>query len=365
MTRRSGSLVLVATAVLFGACGRQPTDEAIVRPVRCEQVFASGTERERAFSGPARAGLESRLSFKVDGTVQRLDVKVGDRVRAGDPIARQDPTDYDLRLQDARASHTRYQAESRQAEANYERIRQLYESKNASRADLDAARAAAEASVAAVTSAAQKLEMAQMNRGYTSLVAPVDGAISDVPDEVKENVRAGQVIAVLSSGSHSEVTATVPEALIGQIREGAAARATFDAFPGREFRATVTEVSVSSARSGGTFPVTVRLDDPTDEVRPGMAAEIHLRFGDEDGRERIVVPASAVLEDRDGRFAFVLESTGDGFGIVHRRPVTVGEINASGLEIREGLSDGDTIVTAGVSKIQDGLRVRVPETPGS
>lgn len=365
MKRHSYSTMAFAVTLLTSACGRQPPDEPVVRPVRWEQVFASGTERERAFSGTARAGMESRLSFKVDGTIRRVDVKVGDRVQAGDPIAGLDPTDYDLRLQDARATLTRYEAESRQATASYERIRQLYENKNASRADLDAARAAAEAAEAAAASATQKLEMAQLNRDYTTLVAPANGAISEVPVEVNENVRSGQVIAVLSSGSRSEVTATVPEALIGEVREGARARATFDALPGRDFPATVTEVGVSAARSGGTFPVTVRLDAATEEIRPGMAAEIHLRFGGENGRERIVVPASAVLEDRDGRFAFVLERTGDGYGIVHRRPVTVGEINASGLEIRDGLIDGDVLVTAGVSKIQDGLRVRVPETPGS
>lgn len=356
--------LLVAAALLVPACGEKPAEEAVVRPVRWMQVFAAGTARERAFSGTARAGVESRLSFKVEGTVRRLDVKVGDRVGAGDRIASLDPTDYDLRLQDARASLTRYQAEKRQADSDFERYRLLYENKNASRADLDAKRAQAEAAAAAVTSAEQKLELAQMNRGYTELTAPADGAISDVPVEVNENVRPGQVVAVLTSEGRPEVTATVPEALIGEIREGAEVRVTFDAFPGRDFAATITEVGVSATRTGAAFPVSARLNDDTAEVRPGMAAEVHFRFGGGDSRERIVVPASAVLEDRDGPFAFVLETTGNGFGIVHRRPVVVGEISDAGLEILEGLRDGDVIVTAGVTKIQDGLRVRVPESPG-
>jgi RND family efflux transporter MFP subunit len=358
------SLLPVAAAIVLSSCGEPPAEEPVVRPVRWENVYATGAARERAFSGTARAGVESRLSFKVDGTVRSVDVKVGDRVKAGDPIARLDPADYDLRVQDARAALTRVQAEARQAEASYERTRRLYENKNASRADLDTARAAAEAAAAGVSSAQQKLELAQANRGYTELRAPADGAISDVPVEVNENVRPGQVVAVLTSGGRAEVTATVPEALIGQIREGDPVRVTFDALPDRSLLATITEVGVSAARSGAAFPVTARLDAQADDVRPGMAAEVHFRFGGDDGRERLLVPASAVLEDRDGRFAFVLERTGDGFGTVHRRPVVVGELSDAGLEILDGLEDGDAIVTAGVSKIQDGLRVRVPEKPG-
>lgn len=362
--RRARAWLLAAVALAAASCGREAAEEPVVRPVRWERVYATGAERERAFSGTARAGVESRLSFKVDGTIRRLDVAVGDRVAAGAPIARLDPADYDLRVQDAQATLARHEAEARQAEASYDRIRQLWENKNASRADLDAARAASEAAAAAVASARQKLELARMNRGYTTLVAPADGAISDVAVEVNENVRPGQVVAVLTSEGRPEVTTTVPEALIGEIRDGAPVRVTFDALPGRDFGAAVTEVGVSAARAGAAFPVTVRLNEESDGVRPGMAAEVHFRFGGADGRERILVPASAVLEDRDGRFAFVLESDGDGFGVVHRRAVTVGEIGTDGLEILDGLRDGDALVTAGVSRIQDGLRVRTPETPG-
>ncbi|MEZ5066009.1 MAG: efflux RND transporter periplasmic adaptor subunit [bacterium] len=355
---------LLTASGLIG-CQSEPPEEPVIRPVRWQQVFATGAERERAFSGTARAGLESRLSFKVGGTVRSLSVNVGDRVTAGTRIAQLDPADYELRLQDARASVTRYEAEQRQASAAYDRIRQLYENKNASRADLDAARAASEAAAAAVTSAEQKLELAQANLDYTRLTAPVDGAISSVPVEVNENVQPGQVIAVLTSGSRAEVTCTIPEMLIGQVRAGDGVSVTFDAAPGRQFAARVTEVGVSAAQGGATFPVTARLEEESDTVLPGMAAEVVFRFGARDGRPRIRVPASAVLEDREGRFAFVVEPAENGLGTVHRREVTVGELASDGLEILSGLTDGDRVVTAGVTKIQDGMTVRLPDASRS
>jgi multidrug efflux pump subunit AcrA (membrane-fusion protein) len=127
----------------------------------------------------------------------------------------------------------------------------------------------------------------------------------------------------------------------------------------------VTEVGVSATPSGATFPVMVRLNEETEDVRPGMAAEVSFRFGTRDGRERIYVPAASVQEDRGGRYAFVVAPAEPGFGVTHRRSVVVGELTPDGLEIREGLADGDLLVTAGVTKIQDGMRVKLPAPAGA
>lgn len=313
----------------------------------------------RTFSGVAEAGVESGLSFRVPGTVRRLAVAVGDSVTAGSLIAELDPVDYQLQVQDAEAALRRAQAESRNADANYDRIRALYENNNASLSDLDVARTAAEASAEAVASAQNRLELARRQLGFTRLRAPQGGAIAAVPGEVNENVGAGQVVAVLTSGSELKVRVAVPEVVITQVREGSRVTVKFDAVPGREFGAQVTEVGVTATRLGTTFPVSVRLDEADPAVRPGMAAEVAFRFTSTGGRDLIIVPPVAVGEDRSGRFVFVVEPADSGLGIVHRRSVTVGELTGDGLEILSGLSDGDRVVTAGVSRIQDGLRVRI------
>ena len=77
--RRVLPLLLIA-GLLGPGCASEPVDDApVIRPVRTLQVFASGGSRERSFSGTAQAGMESRLSFKVAGTVQEVSVDVGDR----------------------------------------------------------------------------------------------------------------------------------------------------------------------------------------------------------------------------------------------------------------------------------------------
>ena len=352
-------LVPVAALVVSG-CAEQAVPEQHLRPVRTMQVYSTGTERIRSFSGTARAGRESRLSFKVPGTVETLNVNVGDRVRAGQVLATLDPQDYRLQVEDGEAALARAGAEARNAEANYARIRELYENNNASLNDLDAARAGYESATAALESGEKRLEQAQLQLSYAELKAPVAGAIAQVPVEVNENVQSGQTVAVLTSGERPEVEIGMPEVFISRIREGQTVEVTFDASSGRRFGATVTEVGVASTGLATTFSVKVRLDREEPDVLPGMAAEVHFRFEGQGGRELMVVPAFAVGEDRDGRFVYVLEEIGNGVGRALRREVTVGALTADGgLEISHGLVDGERVITAGVSRIQDGLEVRL------
>ena len=96
-----------------------------------------------------------------------------------------------------------------------------------------------------------------------------------------------------------------------------------------------------------------------------MAAEVtfELEHDTEAGPPAIRVPLTAVGEDRNGRFVFVIEDENDGQGTVVRRSVTVGTIEGDRLQVLTGLDAGAKVVTAGVSRIQDGLRVRVPAQP--
>lgn len=346
--------------ILLTSCGAEEETEAILRPVRYERVYATGGSRVRAFSGTAQAGVESRLSFKVAGTIRRLAVQVGDSVRPRQLLAELDPEDYQLEVQRAEAALAQARAQARNAEVTYERTRLMYENNTAAKSDLDAARAAYESADATVSAAERGLELARLQLSYTRLTAPVAGAVAAVNVEANENVTPGQGVVLLTSGSRLEVEVAVPEVLIAQVREGDTASVTFSSLPGREFTAVVTEVGVAATETGSTYPVTVLLDETDPDIRSGMAAEVGFRFGAQGERELYLVPAMAVGEDREGRFVFVVEPTQAGQGVIHRRPVEIGELTPDGLEILSGLSDGDRVVSAGVSKIEDGMQVRLP-----
>jgi RND family efflux transporter MFP subunit len=284
---------------------------------------------------------------------------VGDAVRRGHLIAEIDPKDYRLQLQEAEAALNQTQAQSRNAKAQYERSRELYVNQSISKGDLDAARAASESADAAEKLAEKRVELAHVQVGYTRLTAPVAGSIAGVNVEVNENVSAGQPIVKLTSGAQPEVKVTIPDAIISQIHAGSEATVTFGAIPDKVFDATITEVGVASTGLITTFPVTVRLNEAADEVKPGMAGEVSFRFEAADARERILVPSVSVGEDRQGRYVFIVEPTEEGFGIAHRKEVTVGEISPEGLEILDGVGEGDLIVTAGITRIVDGQKVKL------
>ncbi len=343
------------------ACRAEEEAAVVLRPVRYQQVFSTGGSRVRTFSGIAHAGVESRLSFKVAGTVRRVPVQVGDSVRAGQLIADLDPEDYRLQAQQAEAALAQARAQERNALADYARARQLYENDNLALSQLEAARTTAESAEQSVKASEQSLELARLQLSYTRLIAPLDGAVASVNVEVNENVRPGQVIVLLTSGSQLEVEVGVPEVLISQIQAGRDCTVTFDALPDTTFSAVITEVGVMSTGMGTTFPVTVVLDEAYPGIRSGMATEVAFLFQSEGQREIYIVPPVAVGEDRDGRLVYVVEPTTPGKGVVHRRTVVVGELTADGLEVFEGLSDGDRVVTAGISKIEDSQEVRLPE----
>jgi RND family efflux transporter MFP subunit len=354
-------LLVPAALLLFGGCSReQAAPEPVIRPVRFQQVYSTGAARARTFSGVARADVEANLSFKVPGTVDRIAVEVGKTVKVGDLIAELDAGDYQLQVEDAEASLVQATAQRRNASAEYERTRELYTSKNASKQDLDQARAAYESATANVESIEKKLELARRQLDYTRLTAPIAGAIAARNVEINENVQAGQTVVLLTSDSDLEVSVGIPEVLISQVREGEEATVRFDAFPGREFPARITEVGVAATGTATTFPLTVRLGESNPDIRSGMAANVTIQFEAQTTRDLFIVPYVSVGEDRQGRFVFVLEKTEPGFGVAHRREVRIGELTGTGIEILDGIADGDLIVTAGVSRIHDGQKVKLP-----
>lgn len=351
-------VILCVLALLLIACKEEEKVSEIIRPVRTEQVFSTGGTRVRTFSGVVQAGSESRLSFKVTGTVQQVAVEIGSRVKANQILVRLDPTDYEIKLKEAENARDLARANEIQTKANYERVMALFENRSTSKSNLDLARAAYETAHEQDNIAKKRRKLAENQLEYTELRAPVDGAISDVLIEENENVQPGQPVVILTSGSDLEVRIAMPEIMIAQIREGDDVSVKLDAVEQKDFRARVTEVGVASTAYSTTYPVVVRLIETNPDIRPGMAAEVSFTFETVNDRECFIVPPVAVGEDRSGRYVFIVEPADSGLGIVMKKQVEIGELTPNGLEIFEGLHDGDFLVTAGVSRIQDSLKVK-------
>jgi RND family efflux transporter MFP subunit len=329
----------------------------------------SGGTYQRVFPGNARARTESRLSFRVAGSIEALPVTVGQEVDAGDLIARLDDSDYDLMLAEARAARSQVRAQERAARSQYERVSEAYEAGVSSISELDAARANLDSASASLRAASQRVQMAEEQVGYCTLSAPTSGEIAAVLVEENEVVNAGNPVVVLASAGDipREVALEIPEAVRAEVEAGDPVSVTFTNLPGRLFAGRITEVGVTSSRTG-TFPVTVLLDNPAPEIVPGYSAEVTFTFGDETQEPGLHVPAHTVAEDAQRqRFVYLVEPAEDepGMGVVHRRDVTTGALTPRGFEILDGLEGGERLVTAGMRSLRDGARVELLTEPES
>lgn len=356
------SLIIVSS---LAGCHEEDTGpaEPILRSVRYTVVEGADDSRTRMFSGVIRAGDQSSLSFQIGGRVEKVAVKVGDSVAEGQLIASLDPSDARLALQQAQATLAQVRAQAESAKGTYERVRRLYTNRNASQQDLDNARALNDGAQSQVAAATQAVLRARRQYEYCRVTAPSAGVIRSLSISENEVVGPGQPIGDLQLGERLEVALDVPEVYINEVRRGAPATVTVAAADASDVKGTVFEVGIPMA-GGGSFPVTVRLTSPVTGVRAGLAAEVTFELeADPSAPKAIRVPLTAVGEDRNGRFVFVVANEKGEVGTVSRRPVTLGTIEGDRLQVLTGLESGTKVVTAGVSRIQDGLEVRVPAEP--
>ncbi|MCP4221347.1 MAG: efflux RND transporter periplasmic adaptor subunit [bacterium] len=353
-------ILLIILSLLTFSCGDKKTEKKeIIRPVRTQTVYAAGAERMRTFSGTIKSGQEARLSFKVSGTIRSIHIKVGDKVKAGKLLAEMDRKDYQLQVQQAEAGLDQGRAQALNAASAYERVRGLYENRNASKSSLDSARAGYESATASVRSMEKRLELAKLQLSYTRLYAPVDGSIAGLNTEVNENVGAGAPVILLTGGKKLEVNVSIPEILISSVKEGEKVTIKVDALKDKPLTGIIKEVGVSTTNVGAAFPVTVQIAEKEAQLRSGMSAEVTFNFKSDSKKKVILLPPFAVGEDRDGRYVFTVKKQGEGQGIIERKKVETGDITAGGLEILGGLTDGDIVVTAGLSRIKKGQKVKL------
>lgn len=355
-------LISLCAVSLISACDtEQDTLETIVRPVRTVVVNNDNTSSLKTFSGVSQSAQESRLSFKVSGTVIKIPAKVGDTIKAGTVIASLDTSTYRLQLQQAQASVEQSRAAARNASAVYQRTRALYANNNASLGDLDVARANADSVAAQLRAANKSLQLAQLNYSYTDLKVDVDCVVDSISVEVNENIATNTEIARVNCSDKLEIKVAVPGNIIGDFKNGKSAVIKFDALPNTQFTGKVTAVGVGVSGLGATFPVTVLVGDNKGlDIRPGLAASVAFT-NDGAGRSEFLLPLAAVVHDSGGNFVYLVDPVADEplkkEGVIVKQVVEVGELQAGGIVIKSGLIAGNRVVVAGVSFVRNGLLV--------
>ncbi len=369
-------VLLLLFILSFSSCGEKEAAQITetLRPVRYGKVIKTGTDEDQVFSGTAQSAKESKLSFKVAGTINRIYVKVGDRVRTGQLIAALDAIDYTVSYDQAVAQKKSSETQIKSAEAQlisskstYQRIEKLYENGSIPLSEFEQAKTAYEAAesqyeaaIAQYDAAQKQVEAARNQVSYARLTAPFSGIITMVNVEENELVNSGSPIAILNAEGNPEVSVGIPEVFISGIQKGQEVDISFSILPNQTYKGIVSEVGFSSGQ-GATYPVIVQIEKPGKEIRPGMAANVKFHFHSDSHEERyLVAPVKAIGEGVDGNFVFLLQKDSSAY-IAKKQKIEIGELLHSGFEIKNGLEEGDLVATAGLKSLLDGMKVSLME----
>lgn len=354
-----------ALAALTACAGDdKATPEPVSRPVKIFVVEGGEVAAIRSFPGKVDASQRAELAFRVPGKLQEVLVREGDLVAEGQVLARLDPSDYKLVLEDRQATYDN-------SSANFERARELVADGNISRLDFDRMEAEYRSAAAALSQAEKDLE-------YTVLAAPFGGRIAQRAVENFEEVRAKQTVMWLQNIELLDIVINLPESLVRSVRGGVKqpttdgnghtqptplATARFEGRSGQTFKLAPKEIATKADEQTQTYRATFTMPAPTSfTVLPGMTATVLLDLTDLVSKERVRwVPARSVQADSGLQpRVWVLDPA---TMTVSSREVSIGRMSGRMIEILDGLSGGEEIVAIGAPYLAPGMRVtRMAET---
>jgi RND family efflux transporter MFP subunit len=346
-------LLLAALAPMLAGCDEPAVsaNAAPPRPVQVQRVTFSPMNESREFAGVVHARYEPDLGFRVSGKIVARLVDAGDRVQAGDVVARLDPRDYRLQVESAEAEATAATSNLAQANADEQRYQSLRSRGYAAVADYERKKTAKDEAEGRMERAQRSLELARNQLTYTDLKADADGVITAIVAEVDQVVAVGQPVVRLAHHGEMEAVVALPETRLAEVRRSEATVRLW-AGPDRRFSARLRELSPQADAATRTYTARFTILDPDDTVALGMTANVALSRPADTMVAK--VPLAAILNRGTGPAVWRVDDA----GVLERRPVTVASFNEMVALVTSGLEDGDRIVTLGVQMLEAGQKVR-------
>ncbi|MCA9667620.1 MAG: efflux RND transporter periplasmic adaptor subunit [Myxococcales bacterium] len=329
-------------------------DAADIKHVVTAVVTRRALPERLAYAGITRGTKRALLSFTVGGRLVSRPVRVGDRVRRGQLLARLDAAAYVNQSSSARALLGELDVRIGQLERDQRRVRAL----SAQGAATQEEREKVEAGLRALRAKRDAARVRQREAGRAlreaHLSAPFAGVVTRVFVERGETVGGGRPVIALS-GAAIEVEIELPGSAAARFRADAKVSVDLPLLGRRGLEARVTSFGASgSPLPGRLFPVIVTLA-PAPGVVAGLAAEVHVTLG---GEPQLVAPIEAVV-DPSGRDASVFRVRG---GVAERVPVDVLRLGDGEVSLRvrgRSLGVGDEVIVEGQLSLLDGDRVVV------
>jgi RND family efflux transporter MFP subunit len=378
---RTFTLSLVLLTV---SCKKEITPEAAIQTVRAGSVDRISPDASERYSATISPIETIDLAFKSAGLIDRIyelrgadgrvrDVQIGDLVPKGTDLAVVRALDYEQHVQQAQtqvaqaeAQLAQAQASFREAEIEYTRAKTLFESASLVKPQYDQAKGryeSAQASIqlaqAAIANARTVVDQTKLSLSDTTLRAPFSGWIT------ARNVQAGSLVGNTTVGfsmmdTHLvKAVFAVPDVSLKSVRLGQHQTILLDAVQ-HPLQGVVTSISPQADPRGRVFLVEVTVDNPREEVRPGMIGTLELGAVRE-AVARLVVPLGAVVHSSahpEGFAVFKIRDR-DGKTFAESQDIQIGNTYGNSIEVTSGVTAGERIVALGGSLLRNGQEVRL------
>lgn len=302
------------------------------------EAWTSPIDRTLRLVGSTRAVDAVSVTAEVTGTVSWIGFSDEDLVKGKQEL---------VRLDSRRASAELRAAEARldRLKLRLERTQTAFERGAANPAELDDARTT-------VAEAEAERDRAQAVLEDHTIRAPFDGRVTRRLVSLGALVSPGDPVAVLNSVDPIEVSFSVPQMSLGDLRLGLSVKAETAAFPGREFNGELAAIGAEIDPVSRSAEVFARVENRDGVLRPGMFVNVTLVTRTDP--DAVLIPESALVIEGNRIEAFVVED-----GTAHRRRVRLASRMSGLVEIAEGIEAGDLVVTSGVQKLRDGAPAKV------
>lgn len=332
-------LIIVAVAVAAVGCGKSKTaqeaafaDSTAVVKVRVTQVTEQMIEHVASFTTTVLPDAKNSIAPQTPGRIRRIFVDIGSRVVKGQKLVQMDAVQQDV-----------LQTQVDNLQTTFDRIEQLFNVGGASKQDLDNAQ---------VALAVAKANLENTNEN-TYLLSPLTGVVT-ARNYDNGDLFNGQVpVLTVMQVNPVKLTINISESYLPQIKLGMNVDVNFDVLPNDKFTGKIGLVYPTVDPATHTFSADVTLPNASGKIRPGMFGRVNVNFGK---MKCIVVPDLAVVSQQGSGVKFVYILDGDK---ARYSEVELGNRTGNSYEILSGLTDGQTVITAGQSKLQDGAQVQI------
>jgi RND family efflux transporter MFP subunit len=308
----------------------QPIPFTVDATTVTEKIFSN----ELALLGSVEPNNTSTIYSETDGRIVSSSIEKGKTVTKGKVLATLDPA---LR----KAAHEINKVNYEKAKTDFARMEQLFKENNASKIDVENARNQ-------LLLLEQQVAISDKQLSQTITRAGVSGIISDKKVTVGEYVQPGTALGSLVDLTTVLVKVFVPENRITTVQVGQLVNVTTDVFPSVVFKGIIKNI-VPVANEAKSFPVEIAIsNNKKDKLLAGMT--MHVLFGSTNSKSSLVIPRTALLGNATGYFVFAISNKTQ----LTKTSVSLGQDFGEFIEIKSGLTVGDTIITSGQANVEQG-----------